>query len=99
MIRHMVVFNLNCDKGSAEESKFLEAASKLSLLPGVMDFEVLRQVSPKTDFRYGLSMTFETEKTYDAYNVHPDHLHFVNTHWAQSVSKFLELDFQHYHAR
>ncbi len=97
MIRHTVVFNLKYDSGSLEERQFLDAASELSQLPGVLDFEVLRQVSQKSDFEYGLAMTFESQKMYDAYNVHPNHVRFVKTHWASSVVKFLEMDFQPYH--
>ena len=57
-IRHTVVFRLRRPEGSPEEAAFLEAAGALAEIPGVEAFEALREVSPKNDFRFGLSMEF-----------------------------------------
>ena len=48
MIRHTVVFRLKHAKGSAAEKKFLADADVLATIPGVKNFEKLRQVSRKS---------------------------------------------------
>jgi len=94
MIRHTVIFKLKYPKGSPEESKFLNAAAKLSSIPGVYNFESLRQTSRKNDYDFGLSMEFRTLKSYEEYNQHPDHTKFVETYWVKYVEKFLEIDYE-----
>ncbi len=94
MIRHTVAFKLIHPKNSPEEKAFLEAIGKLSAIPGVENFQLLRQTSKKNSFDYGLSMEFATAKAYDGYNQHPDHVEFVKTFWMTQVSDFLELDYE-----
>lgn len=93
MILHTVVFRLHHPVGSDAETEFLLTAKQLWKLPGVLDFRVYRQVSKKNDFTFGLSMYFATQTTYDAYNNHPDHLHFVNEVWLKQVADFMEIDY------
>ena len=62
-------------------------------LPGVEAFEVVREVSPKNGFRFGISMEFADEAAYAAYNAHPDHVRFVEQRWLAEVSDFLEIDY------
>ena len=93
MIRHTVVFRLKHSAGSAEEASFLSAARGLASIPGVKNFECLRQVSPKNDFTLGLSMEFASQKQYDVYNNHPDHADFVQVRWIPEVADFLEIDY------
>ena len=94
MIQHTVALKLKYPKGSPEEKEFLSAAAKLVSIPGVQNFQSLRQIGKKNDYDYGLSMEFDTMAAYDAYNQHPDHTKFVSTYWAKYVDKFLELDYQ-----
>jgi Stress responsive A/B Barrel Domain len=94
MIRHTVAFKLKHSKGSPEEKDFLNAAVKLSSIPGVQHFECLRQTSPKNNFDYGISMEFNTIKAYLEYNQHPDHVAFVTTFWLRDVLDFLEIDYE-----
>jgi len=93
-IRHMVVFKLKHPKGSAEEKDFLIAIRKLAAIPGVEKLECMRQVSKKNKFDYGLSMEFASQKAYDQYNNHPDHVAFVQNRWVKEVEDFLEIDFE-----
>jgi hypothetical protein len=93
-IRHSVVFNLKHPKGSPEEKVFLDAARKLSAIKGVHRFECLLQVSRKNNYDYALSMEFDSQEAYDAYNRDPAHDAFVKTFWVQNVKEFLELDFE-----
>jgi len=93
MITHTAVFRLRHAKGSAEEACFLNAADALIAIPGVKNFEKLRQVSAKNDFTFCFSMQFESQKEYDFYNNHPDHVAFVQERWIPEVEKFVEIDY------
>ena len=94
MIRHTVVFNLKHAHGSLQEKAFLrDAKIALEKIPGVEKFEQLRQVSKKTDYRFGFSMEFADQAAYTRYNDHPDHVAFVRDRWVPEVEKFLEIDY------
>jgi len=96
MIRHTVVFKLNHPKDSPEEKKFLDEIQKLSSIPGVKKFELLRQVSKKNNYDFGLSMEFESTKAYEAYSNHPEHNAFVQNYWVKEVKDFMEIDYEPY---
>jgi hypothetical protein len=91
-IRHSVAFALKHPEGSAEEADFLDAIARLEEIPGVEAFELMREVSPKNDFRFGLTMEFADPAAYSGYNEHPDHVAFVERRWDAEVSDFLEID-------
>jgi hypothetical protein len=91
-IRHSVVFTLTHAAGSAEETDFLDAIVRLEAIPGVEAFELMREVSPKNDYRFGLTMEFADPSAYAAYNEHPDHVAFVERRWDSEVTDFLEID-------
>jgi hypothetical protein len=93
MIRHTVVFTLKHAAGSAEEGAFLRDAKVLAAIPGVEQFEQLRQVSPKNDYAFGFSMEFADQAAYTGYNDHPDHVAFVRDRWIPEVARFLEIDY------
>ncbi|WP_345762773.1 Dabb family protein [Diaminobutyricibacter sp. McL0608] len=96
-IRHTVVFRLRHAAGSAEESDFIRTASVvLPGIPGVQEFAVSRQVSPKSTAAFQFAMTFASQADYDAYNAHPDHRQFVATRWDYEVDSFQEYDFVGY---
>ena len=92
-IRHTVAFALRHSEGSVQEREFIEAAEQLAAIPGVEDFELLAEVSPKNGYRFGISMEFADRSAYDGYNEHPDHVRFVEHRWLVEVSDFLELDY------
>ena len=91
-IRHSVVFTLTHPEGSAGEADFFDAIRRLEAIPGVEAFELMREVSPKNDYRYGLTMEFADRAAYDAYNTHPEHVAFVERRWDAEVAGFLEID-------
>ena len=92
-IRHTVVFTLCHPAGSEAERAFLEAAEGLAAIPGVEAFELLDEVSPKNDYRFGISMEFVNRSAYEGYNAHPAHVRFVQERWLADVTDFLELDY------
>jgi stress responsive alpha/beta barrel protein len=56
-------------------------------------FELLAEISPKNEYRFGISMEFADRTAYDTYNEHPDHVRFVQGRWLTEVRAFLELDY------
>ena len=96
MIHHTVFFRLRHPSGSDAERDFMRAARGLATIPGVENFESLRQVGAKNAFTLGLSMTFADRRTYDAYDAHPDHERFVRERWAAEVEEFMEIDYVAY---
>jgi len=92
-VRHTVVFTLRHEEGSAEAEAFLAALRSLAAIDGVQELEVVREVSPKNDYRLGVAMEFTDHAAYDAYSAHPDHVAFVRERWDADVADFLEIDF------
>ena len=93
MIEHTVTFSLKHKIGSPEEQGFLRAAADLVSIPGVCDFAIRRQISPKLDHDYGITMRFASQADYDAYSTHPMHVAFVQERWLKEVLRFQESDF------
>ncbi len=93
-IQHTVVFRLVHAAGSEEERDFLTTARReLTSIPGVEQFTIHRQVSSKSDLTWQFSMVFASQEIYDAYNVHPAHVGFVDERWVPEVAAFQEYDF------
>lgn len=93
-IIHTVVFSLAHLPGSNEEAEFLQTAREiLAKIPDVREFDIRRQVSPYSSFRFQFSMMFDDTAAYDAYNAHPAHVGFVEGRWKPEVTVFQEYDF------
>ena len=92
MIRHAAIFRLKHAPGSAEEASFLTALAGLKAIPGVDDFQIWRETSPKNPFAFAVSMNFADQAAYDAYNTHPAHVAFVEGRWIPEVAEFMEHD-------
>ncbi len=93
MIEHTVTFSLKHPHGSPEERSFLQAAANLASIPGVRDFAIRKQISPKLNHDYGITMRFASQAEYDAYSSHPMHVAFVRDRWLNEVVRFQESDF------
>jgi hypothetical protein len=87
------VFTLVHPVGSDGETDFLKAAEGLADIPGVEAFELLAEISPKNNYRFGISMEFPDRSAYEQYNAHPDHVRFVQERWLSEVTDFLEIDY------
>ena len=94
MIRHTVAFKLKHQKGSREESEFLDAAKELASIPIVKKFECLKEIGEKNDFEFGLSMEFESMVEYNGYKVHSKHIRFVEDIWVLEVVDYIEIDYE-----
>jgi len=94
-IKHIVIFSLKHDKGSPEERVFLEdSKTLLHPIPGVKDFQVMRQVNPDNDYDFGLAMEFDDKESYRKYSEHPAHVDYVNQRWFKEVDKYLVIDLE-----
>ena len=91
-IRHSVVFSLAHAPGSDAEAGFVAAITALEQIPGVEAFELMREISPKNDYDFGLTMEFADRSAYTGYNEHPQHVSFVSDRWDAEVTRFLEID-------
>jgi Stress responsive A/B Barrel Domain len=94
MIRHTVSFRLGHAVGTPEAENFFMNAERLARIPGVTQFEILTQISEKSEFTHALSMEFADAAAYAGYNEHPDHLRFVTDIWLPEVEKAQELDYE-----
>ena len=92
MIRHAAIFRLSHEAGSAAEADFMATLAGLKDIPGVQDFQIAREISPKNAFTFAVSMSFADQEAYDAYNSHPDHVAFVQGRWIPEVAAFMEHD-------
>jgi hypothetical protein len=93
MIRHSVILKLKSGVSPEDKQAFFDAVNKLAFIPDVQHFEVLKQISSKNKFEYGISMEFDTQEYYDSYSNHPEHVAFVQDFWLKNVEDFLEIDY------
>lgn len=93
MIHHSVIFSLKLVESDPQHKHFWQAARNLAAIPGVQNFQYLKQISSKNSFEYGLSMEFADQQTYDNYSTHPAHETFIQDYWISYVSDFLEIDY------
>lgn len=94
MIKHSVIFKLKNTIDPTQQGSFFSAAGQLSAIPGVLNFEIHLQVSPKNNYEYGISMEFASQSDYDQYNNHPAHQAFIEKYWLTCVAEFLEIDYE-----
>jgi Stress responsive A/B Barrel Domain len=92
VIRHAALFRLRHTTGSPEETDFLTALAGLAAVPGVQDFQIARETSPKNPFAFVVAMSFADQAAYDGYNGHPSHVAFVAGRWVPEVAEFMEHD-------
>ena len=93
-MEHTVTLRLKHAAGSPAEADFLSAAGELSAIPGVRDFQIRGQVSPKNFHAFGISMHFDSDEDFQAYCRHPLHDAFVRERWIPEVEDFQESDFE-----
>ena len=94
MITNSVFMKLKHAAGSAGETSFLDEAAKLECIPGVLNYKIVKETSPKNDYSFGLVMNFKNQQDYDSYNNHPNHVFFVENVWIPNVESFQEIDYQ-----
>jgi heme-degrading monooxygenase HmoA len=93
-MEHTVTFRLKHSSGSPAEADFLSTAGELTAIPGVRNFQIRRQVSPKNSHAFGISMHFDSDEAFQVYCRHPLHDAFVRERWIPEVEDFQESDFE-----
>ena len=94
-VLHTVIFDLKHPAGSPDAERFLtDGYAILTKIPGVQNFQIFNQCSPKNDYQYCFSMRFKNQQDFEAYSANPNHVKFVTERWDAEVSRFQESDFQ-----
>ncbi len=94
MITHLVFFKFKPVVDAEGVQNFFVAAKKLSVIPGVENFESLKQTSKKNNYEFGLSMEFASNDLHQQYNKHPMHVQFIDKNWVPSIAEFMEIDYE-----
>ncbi|EAZ81715.1 Dabb family protein [Algoriphagus machipongonensis] len=94
MITHSLFFRLKYPIGSPEEHTFFNALAKLSTISGVENFTILKQISQKNEFDYGLNIEFENQEAFQTFHQNPHHALFFKIYWPDFVEDCMELDFE-----
>jgi Stress responsive A/B Barrel Domain len=93
MFSHVVIFWTDPDKPNAADEVIKSARENLSTVPGVVSFHAGKMATSHRavvdqSYQVGLNIQFETKQAQDKYQVHPQHLAFVEkckTLWTKVV--------------
>ncbi len=99
MFSHIVIFWTDPASPRAADELIAGAEKYLKSIPGVLSYHVGRMASshrPVVDQSYqvGLNLTFPDKATPDAYQVHPQHLEFVEKVFKRVCTKVVVYDFE-----
>ncbi|MDB6067327.1 MAG: Dabb family protein [Pedosphaera sp.] len=99
MFSHVVIFWTNPGNPKAVDELVAGAEKYLRPIPGVTHFHVGRMATshrPVVDQSYqvALNMIFPNKKAQDDYQVHPQHIEFVEKVFKPLCSKVLIYDFE-----
>ncbi|MDG1892562.1 MAG: Dabb family protein [Verrucomicrobiota bacterium] len=99
MFSHIVIFWTNPDQPNATEELIDGAHKFLKHIPGADHFHIGRMASserPVVDQSYqvALNLTFKDKATQDAYQIHPDHVAFVENIFKRVCQKVVVYDFE-----
>ena len=99
MFSHVVIFWTKPEQPKAADELIAGALRYLKGIPGVIQFHVgrmARSERPVVDQTYqvALNIVFADKKTQDEYQVHPQHLEFVETVFKPNCLKVVIYDFE-----
>jgi hypothetical protein len=99
MFSHIVVFWTNPNLPKAADELVAGAQKYLRGIPGTLHFHVGKMVkSPRPvveqSYAVALNVVFPDKPTQDAYQVHPQHLEFIEKVMKPNVVKVLVYDFE-----
>jgi hypothetical protein len=82
MFSHVVIFWTDPSKADAPDQVIAAAKKYLESIPGIVNFHVGKMATSPRDivdqtYQAGLNIQFESKQAQDAYQVHPEHLKFV----------------------
>jgi hypothetical protein len=99
MFSHVVIFWTDAANPKAADELIAGATRHLKVIPGVRHFHIGKMVGshrPVVDQSYqvALNSEFADKKTQDDYQIHPEHLVFVEKYVKPLVKKVVVYDFE-----
>jgi hypothetical protein len=99
MFSHVVIFWTDPDNSSAADELIKGAERFLRPIPGILEFHIGKMANshrPVVDQTYqvALNTIFPDKKTQDEYQVHPEHLQFVEKYVKPLVKRVVVYDFE-----
>lgn len=98
LMTHLVVCWLNDDAITKDLAMVLSETEKLSLIPGVTDFEVGTAIKSEREivddsFTFAISMKFKNVEEMQTYLASPEHVSYVNSILKPRLKKVVVYDF------
>lgn len=99
MFSHVVIFWTDPAKPNATDELIAGAEKYLRSIPGLLSFHVGRMSPSHRDvvdqsYQVGLNLTFASKEDEAAYQVHPQHLEFVEKSFKPNCVKVVIYDFE-----
>ncbi len=99
MFSHIVIFWTDPNNPKAADELIAGATQYLKPIPGALSFHVGRMAKshrPVVDQTYqvALNLTFPDKKSQDDYQVHPQHIEFVEKVFKRACQKAVVYDFE-----
>lgn len=99
MFSHVVIFWTKPEVANSTDALLAGAEKYLRPIPGVVSFHVGRMVKSHRDvvdqsYQVALNLQFESKQAQDDYQVHPQHLEFVEHAFKPNCARALIYDFE-----
>lgn len=98
MFSHVVIFWTDPDQADADQVLLDGAQKYLKSIPGILHFHVGKMATSDRSvvdqsYQVALNILFPDKKTQDEYQVHPQHVEFVEKIFARVCKKVVVYDF------
>lgn len=99
MFSHVVIFWTKPDRPAAADELIAGAEKYLRPIPGVRSFHIGRMVKSHRDvveqsYQVALNLQFGSKQAQDDYQVHPEHLEFVEKAFKPNCERAVIYDFE-----
>jgi hypothetical protein len=99
MFSHVVIFWTKPEKANATEELLAGAQKYLADIPGVRSFHVGKMAPSHREvvdqsYQVALNLIFDSKADEEAYQIHPQHLDFVEHAFKPNCSKVVIYDFE-----
>ena len=99
MFSHVVIFWTNPEKPHAAEELLAGIRHYLAPIPGVVSFHAGKMAPSARDvvdqtYQVALNLQFESRQAQDDYQVHPQHLEFVEKAFKPNCQRVVVYDFE-----
>ncbi len=99
MFSHVVIFWTKTDQPNAADELVAGAEKYLRPIPGVRNFHVGRMVRSERavvdqSYQVALNLQFDSKQAQDDYQVHPEHLEFVEKCFKPTCERVVIYDFE-----